>query len=75
MAGRDEYGGSNVFWYCSRWQQGSVYAGTVMGRNAGPSESLMGDDRKWQLDGSTGGDDDDGHTTASARERTVWRGL
>ncbi|MBV9308336.1 MAG: hypothetical protein JOZ45_19480 [Acidobacteriaceae bacterium] len=48
---------------------------TVMGRNAGLSESLMGDDRKWQLDGSTGGDDEDGHTTASARERTVWRGF
>ncbi len=61
MAGRDEYGGSNVFGYCSSWEQGSVYGGTVMGRNAGSAESLMGDDGKWQLDGSTGRDDEDGH--------------
>jgi hypothetical protein len=46
MAGRDEYGGSNVFWYCSSSQHASVYAGTLLRRAAVGSESLMEDDRK-----------------------------
>ncbi len=71
MAGRDEYGGSNVFWYCSSPQQASVYAGSVLRRSAGASETLMRNDRKRSLDGSTSGDDDNRHTTATARESTI----
>jgi hypothetical protein len=58
VAGRDEYGGSNVFWYFSGSQQASVYAGMWLDRAAVASESLMGDDRKWQLGGSNSGNYD-----------------
>jgi len=38
LAGRDEYGGSNVLWYSSNSQPGSVYAGTRLDRAAVASE-------------------------------------
>jgi hypothetical protein len=38
LAGRDEYGGSNVFWYFSSSQQASMYAGMWFERAAGASE-------------------------------------
>ena len=75
LAGRDEYGGSNVFWYCSRWQPGSVYGGTRVDRAAVASESLMEDDGKRQLGSLKRGDYYKRHTNATARERTVSRGL
>ena len=73
--GRDEYGGSNVFRYFSSSQQASVYDGTWLGRAAGASESLVVDAIKRQLGGSTSGNYDNRHTTATARDSTVWRGL
>jgi hypothetical protein len=56
VAGLDEYGASNVFWYCSGSQPGSVYVGTQLDRVAVASESLIRDAMKWQLGGSTSGD-------------------
>ena len=73
--GRDEYGGSNVFWYFSSSQQASVYAGRWLERVAQASESLMGDDREEQLGGSRSGNYYQRHTTATAHESTVSRGL
>ena len=75
MAGRDEYGGSNVFWYSSSSQLGSAYAGSRFDRVAVASESLIVDAIKRQLGGSSSGDYDKRHTTATARESTVSRGL
>ena len=75
MAGRDEYGGSNVFWYCCSSEPGSVYAGTQLDTAAVASESLIEDAMKRQLGGSTRRDHYKRHTNATARERTVSRGL
>jgi hypothetical protein len=75
VAGRDEYGGSNVFWYFSSSQQASVCAGSWLERAARASEALMGDDRNWQLGGSRSGNHYQRHTAATARESTVSRGL
>jgi hypothetical protein len=52
-----------------------VYAGTWLERVAQASESLMGDDREWQLGGSRSGNYYQRHTAATARESTVSRGL
>ena len=46
LAGRDEYGGSTVFWYCSSLEPASVYARTRLERAVRASESLRGDDRR-----------------------------
>jgi hypothetical protein len=75
VAGRDEYGGSNVFWYSSSSQLGSAYAGTRFHRAAVASESLIVDAIKRQLGGSRSGNYDKRHTPATARESTVSRGL
>ena len=75
MAGRDEYGGSNVFGYFSGSEETPVYAETHLERVAQASESLMGDDWGWQLGDSRSGKHYQRHTTATARESTVSRGL
>ena len=75
LAGRDEYGGSNVFWYRSSLQEVSVYAGARLESAARVSESLIGGDGKWHMVGSTSRDDANRHTNASARERTLGSGL
>ena len=75
LAGRDEYGGSNVFWYCSDSEPGSVYAGRQLDTAAVALESLIEDPVKQQLGGSPRRDYDKRHTAATARERTVSRGL
>ncbi len=75
MAGRDEYGGSNVSWYSSSSQQASVCAGTWLRRAARVSEPLLREERNWQQGGSRSGNYYQRHTAAAARESTVSRGL
>jgi hypothetical protein len=71
VAGRDEYGGSNVFWYFSSSQQASVYAGTGLEKAARVSESLIGDGRKWQLGSPRNGNYYQRHTTPATRASAV----
>jgi hypothetical protein len=74
VAGRDGYGGSNVFWYSANSQQASVYAGSHLETAARASESVMGDDRNWQLAVPEVAACYQRHTAATARESTVSRG-
>jgi hypothetical protein len=75
VAGRDEYGGSNVFWYCSSSEEIWVYAGMQVESFRMRLELAVRANMNHCLRSVRRGLYDLRHTTATARERSVWRGL